>query len=106
MMLPTLRQMPAEWTGSSKCDEPRILFVTTVAVTLRAFLLPIARHFHRKGWRVDALANGVQQDQLCQSTFDRVWEAGWSRNPLDLGSLMMMVRRMRHLAIEQEYDLV
>lgn len=88
------------------CGEPRVLFVSTVAVTLRAFLLPIARHFQRKGWRVDALANGVRQDPLCQSTFDRVWEAEWSRNPLDLGSLMRMVRRIRHLAIEQEYDLV
>lgn len=105
MMLPTLRQMPAEWTDSSKCGEPRVLFVTTVAVTLRSFLLPIARHFQRKGWRVDALANGVRQDQLCQSTFDRVWEAGWSRNPLDPGNLRM-VGRIRDLAMGQQYDLV
>lgn len=104
-MTPALRQMPAEWTGSRKCGEPRLLFVATVAVTLRAFLLPIARHFQSKGWRVHALANGVRQDQLCQSTFDRVWEAGWSRNPLGLGNLRM-VGRIRELAIEQEYDLV
>jgi len=106
MTLPIPDKTQAEWSGSSKCGEPRVLFVTTVAVTLRAFLLDIARHFQRKGWRVDALANGVRQDALCQSTFDRVWEAGWGRNPLNMGNLIRMVRRIRHLAIEQEYDIV
>lgn len=103
MLLPSHKMQP-EGIAGSECA-PRILFVTTVAVTLRAFLLPIARHFQRKGWRVDALANGVRQDQSCQSTFDRVWEAAWSRNPLDPGNLMM-VRRIRDLAIEQGYDIV
>jgi glycosyltransferase involved in cell wall biosynthesis len=105
MMLPTPRQMSAGLTCSTKHGEARILFVATIAVTLRAFLLPIAKHFQRKGWRVDALANGARQDQLCQSTFDNVWEASWGRNPLGLENLSM-VGRIRRLAAEQEYDLV
>jgi glycosyltransferase involved in cell wall biosynthesis len=97
--------MPAGLTASTKRSEPRVLFVATVAVTLRAFLLPIAKHFQGKGWRVDALANGVKQDQSCQSTFNNVWEASWGRNPLGLGNFSM-VGRIRRLATEQKYDLV
>lgn len=104
-MLPTPTQMPAGLTASTTRGEPRILFVATVAVTLRAFLLPIAKHFQGKGWRVDALANGARQDPSCQSTFDSVWEASWGRNPLGLGNLSM-VGRIQRLAMEQQYDLV
>lgn len=103
--LHTLAQMPAELSAVSNGREPRVLFVSTVAVTLRAFLLPIARHFQHKGWRVDALANGAQQDPLCQSTFDFVWDAGWCRNVFDLRSLTM-IGRIRRLVAEHEYDLV
>src|SRR3954471_13144886 len=105
IMIPTLRQMPAEWPAASNGREPRVLFVSTVAVTLRAFLLPIARHFQCKGWRVDALANGARQDPLCRSTFDYVWEVGWCRNLFDLRSLTT-IGQLRRLVAEHEYDLV
>ena len=36
-----------------------LLMCTTVAGTLRAFLLPYALHFRELGWRVDAAAQGV-----------------------------------------------
>ena len=84
---------------------PRVLFVATVAVTVRAFLLPIARHFRNKGWRVDAMATGIENDQRCRSVFDHVWDAGWSRNPVDPRNLTM-VRRIRDLVREHEYDIV
>ncbi len=91
--------------SNSKHVQPRILIVTTIAATLRAFLLPLARHFQEAGWRVDAAANGVDQDPICQGAFERVWEAGWGRNPI-LPRNLMMTSRLRAIAIENEYDIV
>jgi glycosyltransferase involved in cell wall biosynthesis len=86
-------------------SEPRVLFATTIAATVRAFLLPLARHFQERGWRVDAMANGIGKDQVCRATFERVWEAEWSRNPLHPQNLMM-AERIRNLTIENGYDIV
>lgn len=97
--------MQIHWTSKLNNTQPRILFAATVAATVRGFLLPIARHFQERGWRVDAIANGIDQDQACQSTFERVWEAGWSRNPIHPRNLMM-IERVRDLVIEQGYDIV
>lgn len=85
--------------------QPRLLIAATVAPTVRGFLLPIAQHFKKKGWRVDAIANGIDKDEVCRSTFERVWEAKWSRNPLHPQNAMMTAR-IRDLAIEQRYDIV
>ncbi len=85
--------------------QPRMLFVTTIAATLRAFLLPIAQHFREKGWRVDAMANGVASDAISQAVFNRVWNTQWSRNPI-LASNMMMTRDLRRIAIQEDYDIV
>jgi glycosyltransferase involved in cell wall biosynthesis len=54
---------------------------------------------------VDALANGIEQDPVCRSVFDRVWDANWSRNPVHPCNLMM-ARRVRDLAREHGYDIV
>ncbi len=91
--------------GNNEHEQPRILFATTIAATLRAFLLPLAQHFREKGWRVDAIANGIDQDPVCRSAFDRVWEAEWSRNPL-LPKNLMMTSRIRKIAKEHRYDIV
>jgi glycosyltransferase involved in cell wall biosynthesis len=97
--------MQTYWTGKEKPSEPRLLIAATVAATVRAFLLPIARHFQERGWRVDAIANGIAKDHVCQSAFERVWEAEWSRNPLHPRNLTM-AKRIRDLAIERGYDIV
>jgi glycosyltransferase involved in cell wall biosynthesis len=51
------------------------------------------------------LASGIEADEMCRAVFDHVWGADWTRNPLDPRSLKML-RRVRDLAIEHEYDLV
>jgi glycosyltransferase involved in cell wall biosynthesis len=86
-------------------SEPRVLFATTIAATVRSFLLPLARHFQERGWRVDAIANGISEDQVCRPIFEEVWEAAWSRNPLHPQNLMM-AERIRNLTIERGYDIV
>jgi glycosyltransferase involved in cell wall biosynthesis len=86
-------------------SEPRVLFVATMAVTVRAFLLPIAEHFRAKGWRVDAMANGIDEDAPCRSAFDRVWSADWTRNPIDPRNFKM-ARRVRQCVSTHGYDIV
>ena len=85
---------------------PRLLIVTTVPVTLRAFLLPYAAHFRQLGWRVDAAAADVSSCAACRAAFDRVHDLPLSRNPWRPANLLRATRRIRQLAREHGYDLV
>lgn len=85
---------------------PKVLFVTTVDVTLRGFLLPFANHFRAKGWEVDAMSAGVENCQQCRASFDRVWEVDWSRNPSNLANLLSAPRAICKVVSEGGYDVV
>jgi len=85
---------------------PKLLFVATVSVTLRSFLLPYARYFRSLGWRVDGAADGVSGCPSCAAAFDAVHEVPFSRNPLAVPSLVTAARRLRLLAEAEKYDLV
>ncbi|HHY66179.1 MAG TPA: glycosyltransferase family 4 protein [Alicyclobacillus sp.] len=82
----------------------RLLEVTTVAQTLRSFLLPHCTHLQSLGWKVDALAAGVSRDPQCVATFDRVFDAGWSRTPNPI--LLRESSRVRDLVETGQYDIV
>ncbi len=82
-----------------------LLVVTTIPDSLRAFLLPFAYYFRAKGWRVDAMAQGVSNCTECLKAFDRVCEVEWSRNPLDPQNLMVAPRQIREV-LAKGYDLV
>lgn len=69
-------------------DPPRLLLVSTVAVTIRHFLRPYADHFRSLGWRVDAAANGMADDEPGGHPFDSVFELPLSRSLHDLGGLV------------------
>lgn len=84
----------------------RLLMVTTVSSTLRAFLLPFAYHFRKLGWRVDAMAQGVSASAECLQAFDRVWEVEWSRNPLDPRNLLVAPRVIQEVMAQEHYNLV
>lgn len=81
------------------------MFVTTISATL-SFFIPIARHFQAKGWRVDAMAQGVSTNTKCLETFDCVWEIELSRNPLEPKNLMVAPQQIREVLAQKEYDLV
>lgn len=83
-----------------------ILFVNTVPASLSGFFVPIARHFQAKGWRVDAMAQGISTNNKCLEVFDRVWEVDLSRNPLDPRNLVTAPQQIRHLWTQNEYDIV
>jgi len=85
---------------------PRLLLVTTVAVTLRSFLLPFAEHYRARGWRVEAMANGVSACELCRQAFDAVWEVSWSRNPVSALLDGAARRRVREVCAQGRYDIV
>ncbi|HEY3265343.1 MAG TPA: glycosyltransferase [Armatimonadota bacterium] len=87
-------------------QRPRLLMVATVPVTLRGFLLPFARHFRARGWRVDGMAAGVSSNRDCVENFDRVWDVEWSRNPLHPRNLFGVPPIIREIVRREDYDLV
>jgi glycosyltransferase involved in cell wall biosynthesis len=85
---------------------PRLLIVTTVSKTIRAFLLDFASYFRSNGWRVDAMARGVSQCSVCNAAFDGTYDVGWSRNPLNPMELLTAIRRVRQIVLNGRYDIV
>ena len=83
-----------------------LLIITTIPDTLTAFLLPFARHFRAKGWRVDAMACGISDCDKCQEEFDHLWEVKWSRNPLSPQNLVTAPRQIQAAVQQGEYDIV
>jgi glycosyltransferase involved in cell wall biosynthesis len=83
---------------------PNLLIVTTVASTLRAFLLPYARHFKKMGWTVDAMSNGVSDCEKCREAFDNCHEMPFSRNPLSPQNLKSA--KIREIVESGRYDIV
>ena len=85
---------------------PSALFVTTVPITLEAFLLPFADHFRAQGWNVDALANGATSNEHLEDHFDRRFDVAWSRNPLAASNLLGTSRHVRDIVVSGGYDIV
>ena len=85
---------------------PKLLIVTTVASTLKAFLLPYARHFRALGWQVDALARGASSEPECLEAFDACHEAAFTRRPWQLKNLRAMNQSLRDLVSRGGYDIV
>ncbi len=83
-----------------------LLIVTTIPATLQAFLLPFALHFRKKGWKVDAMAQGISDSAECLQAFDRVWDVKWSRNPLDPQNLILAPQIIREVVAKQAYEIV
>lgn len=85
---------------------PSALFVTTVPITLEAFLSPFAQHFRAQGWRIDALANGATSNEHIAGSFDARFDVAWSRNPLDPRNLIGSAARVRSIVRDGGYDIV
>lgn len=85
---------------------PRLLVATSVPSTLTAFLLPYARHYRARGWRVDAVTHGGSDCGACREAFDEVHEISWTRRPADPVNLLHAPRELRRLQARERYDLV
>jgi glycosyltransferase involved in cell wall biosynthesis len=90
----------------NRARAPRLLYVTTISGSLWGFMQPFARHFRDRGWTVDGMARGASDCINCLSMFDRVWEAPWSRNPLDPKNLLVAAREIRKVVDAGSYDIV
>ena len=93
-------------TRSLEPAERSALFVTTVPITLEAFLVPFAQHFRALGWRVDALANGATGNEHIADAFDARYDVAWSRNAFSPRNLLGTAREVRRLVQANRYDIV
>lgn len=84
----------------------KLLVVTTVAVTLKAFLLPHARYFSKRGWTVDGAAADVSRCESCREVFDETFDIPFSRNPLHFRRLRRAAEEIRALVERKGYDVV
>ena len=87
----------------------KILMVTTVPITLKAFLLPYAEKFRRLGWKVDCLSRNVSMDETCALHFDECYDINWNRNPFSIkntAALYGCVKKIRELASKERYGIV
>lgn len=87
-------------------EGPRLLVVTTIPGTLRAFLLPYADHFRARGWRVDAMTSAdASVRPHVMGSFDHVWEVPWHRGMFSFGNVRAAAQ-VRHIVRREGYDLV
>ena len=84
---------------------PRLLQVTTIPLTMEAFLLPYAAHFRQKGWVVHGAAANLNKSSRAASAFNRCFNLPFSRKPLQ-NNLRNLCRSIRALVAENEYDIV
>jgi glycosyltransferase involved in cell wall biosynthesis len=87
----------------------KILIVTTVPITLKAFLLPYADNFRGFGWKADCLSRGVSTDEECALHFDNCYDINWSRNPFSISNLAAFhecIKKVRELANKERYDII
>lgn len=86
--------------------EPSALLVTTIALTLEAFLLPLADVLREAGWRVDAMASGAPTCPALHDHFDGLHNADWSRRLADPGNFIGTPRHTRATVKQGGYDIV
>lgn len=84
----------------------RILIISTIPATIKAFLLPYAEYFRANNWIVDGMADEITTCSDCRKTFSHVWDVNWSRNPLDLRNLFRAPKQLRELVKLQRFDLI
>ncbi len=83
---------------------PSVLFVTTVAGT-HGFLLPFARHFRAKGWRVDGCASGLTRYGPAADCYDEIYDLPLSRSLRDFRGISRTVRSLQTI-VANSYDIV
>lgn len=91
---------------SSPPRQPRLLFLTTVPITLRSFLFPYVRHFRALGWTVDGAAAGASACARCREEFDHVFDVSWSRSPFRPSNLTRAPGELRRIVARGQYDLI
>lgn len=97
--------LPTDRRSFEAAPARRLLYVATVAGTIEGFLLPLANHFRALGWRVDAMANGIEGSKNSRESFHQVHEAPWTRSPTDVGSILRAKSTVLRV-VRSGYDIV
>lgn len=82
-----------------------MLIVTTVDITLEAFLRPFSEHLRARGWRVDGLSAGAGGNAALTGSFDALFDIGWERNPISRGTIVS-AGCVREVVTSGNYDIV
>jgi glycosyltransferase involved in cell wall biosynthesis len=80
--------------------------ITTVPITVNAFLIPYACYFRGLGWQVDAMANGIAEFNGLPIHFDRTFDVDLSRNPLSPDNMLKTAGTIRKIVYTEGYDIV
>ncbi|GLO59659.1 glycosyl transferase family 1 [Vibrio sp. MACH09] len=82
----------------------KVLHVTTVIQTAKAFLLPYAASFQSKGWQVD-IATNIGNDFSLEN-HKNTYHIDFSRRPIDFISHIKSFFQMRKLVKNNSYNIV
>ena len=85
---------------------PKVLQVSTVAITLQHFIVPLANHFQGLGWQVDGAAHGIKSSEICSKNFDNTFQVPFSRNFLAPSNVTTGASEIGKIAREGKYDIV
>jgi glycosyltransferase involved in cell wall biosynthesis len=78
-----------------------LLYLATVATTIRLFILPYAAHFRALGWRVDVAARGASAERELREAFDNVYDLPLSRSVRDIRGLTLGARAISQVLASQ-----
>jgi glycosyltransferase involved in cell wall biosynthesis len=84
----------------------RALFVTTIAETIQAFLLPLAASLRDRGWEVEAAAATHKWSDALKDHFDALHQMPWSRRPEDVVGHYRGIREIQRTIQSGDYDVV
>src|SRR5688572_33120816 len=84
---------------------PRLLQITTIPLTMEAFLLPYGTYFRKKGWVVHGAAAHLDKSPKAAPAFDECFHLPFNRNPRR-NNLSELSSAIRKLVLEHSYDIV
>lgn len=83
----------------------KILFVTTISKTIKAFLIPYAKEIEKKGGIIDAMCGGDIGE--IRRYFRKIWKVNFTRKPLlAIALLPFTLYRVKKVVIAEKYDIV
>lgn len=91
---------------SNQNKPPKVLHVSTIAVTLAKFISPISSHLRDRGWQVDAAAFGVSKNKECLANFVQCLEVPFERKLSSIANITVARRAIREIVQQQDYDIV
>lgn len=84
----------------------KILHVTTDAITLKSFLLPIPLHFNDRNCRVDCAASNIDDYPEISQCFYNSYNLPFSRSLSSFKSHIISLKKIKELVGQEKYDIV